>query len=531
MVLGSSCGVVLGVSLLLRSLRCAACLPVAAVDAAPQSSGAVCHGLSPDPAPRRGLRRLTTTCCGWPLPETRDAVSLQHCSYALVNQLAAVIPAGHGPFAIVCAAEAARTGLHGAEEPRTVSLGDLMAGVVVAIDAGYDRGARPRRRRAGPGGRRRLPGADPALPPPGLGGARPRRNLGRRSAPRWPSSAAAWPSGATTVAAIGITNQRETLVAFDRSTGRPLAPAIVWQDRRTAALCAELADGGPPPAGAGHDGPRARSVLQRHEGGLAPPPRRPRPGADDPDLCLLHGGHAGCCGTSPAGTDGGVYATDPSNASRTLLLDTATLAWSAELCALFGVPAADAARGAAVGGPIRHRRAGDLGPAAAVLDGVPVAGVLGDQQAALFGQSCFDPGMVKVTYGTGSFALANAGPDRPAGARRPHRQLRLGPRGRSADRRRPRRLRARGLGLRLGRRHPVAARRARHHLVGGGGRSVGAVGPRQRRGHLRARPSPASGARGGTPPPAASSPGSRVASAAPSSPAPAWRPWRSRCAT
>ena len=113
------------------------------------------------------------------------------------------------------------------------------------------------------------------------------------------------------------------------------------------------------------------------------------------------------------GPSGGAYATDPSNASRTLLLDTATLAWSPELCDLFGVPVHTLPDVRPSAGRFGAAALADLGPASAVLDGVPVSGVLGDQQAALFGQACFDPGMVKVTYGTGSFALANAGPERP----------------------------------------------------------------------------------------------------------------------
>ena len=135
--------------------------------------------------------------------------------------------------------------------------------------------------------------------------------------------------------------------------------------------------------------------------------------ADDPDLsfCTVD---SWVLWNLTGGTRGGVYATDPSNASRTLLLDTATLAWSPELCALFGVPPHTLPEVRPSAGRFGTAALGDLGPAAAVLDGVPVAGVLGDQQAALFGQACFDPGMVKVTYGTGSFALANAGPDRPA---------------------------------------------------------------------------------------------------------------------
>ena len=114
------------------------------------------------------------------------------------------------------------------------------------------------------------------------------------------------------------------------------------------------------------------------------------------------------------GTNGGVYSTDPSNASRTMLYDTAAMAWSEELCALFGVALSTLPEVRPSAGLAGVAKVADLGPAARVLNGVPIAGVLGDQQSALFGQACFTPGMVKVTYGTGSFVLANAGPERPA---------------------------------------------------------------------------------------------------------------------
>ncbi len=142
-----------------------------------------------------------------------------------------------------------------------------------------------------------------------------------------------------TVAAIGITNQRETLVAFDRSTGQPLHRAIVWQDRRSAAICAELTEAGHLP-------------LVRATTGLVLDPYFSATKAS----WLLRSGDLALSASDPAlsfctvdtwvlwnltgATGGGVYATDPSNASRTLLLDTATLAWSPELCDLFGVPPA-----------------------------------------------------------------------------------------------------------------------------------------------------------------------------------------------
>ena len=216
-----------------------------------------------------------------------------------------------------------------------------------------------------------------------------------------------------TVAAIGITNQRETLVAFDRSTGRPLHNAIVWQDRRSAAICAELIAAGQLPFVRATTGlvldpyfsaTKALWLLRHGDLALA---------ADDPNLsfCTVD---AWVLWHLTGGTAGGTYATDPSNASRTLLLDTATLAWSPALCDLFGVPPHTLPEVRPSAGRFGTVALGDRGTAGAVLDGVPVSGVLGDQQAALFGQACFEPGMGKVTYGTGSFALVNAGPDRPS---------------------------------------------------------------------------------------------------------------------
>jgi len=215
-----------------------------------------------------------------------------------------------------------------------------------------------------------------------------------------------------TVAAIGITNQRETLVAFNRSDGRPLHRAIVWQDRRTADICAALEHDGHLPMVRERTGlmldpyfTATKITYLLRQGDLAL-------SATDPDLAF---------GTVDSwllwnltgGTKGGQFATDPSNASRTMLLNTATLAWSAELCALFDVPRHTLPEVRPSAGRFGLAHLPDLGPATAVLHGVPISGVLGDQQAALFGQACIEPGMVKVTYGTGSFVLANAGPERP----------------------------------------------------------------------------------------------------------------------
>ncbi|HWE65835.1 MAG TPA: glycerol kinase GlpK [Acidimicrobiales bacterium] len=219
-------------------------------------------------------------------------------------------------------------------------------------------------------------------------------------------------SGAT-VAAIGITNQRETLVAFDRASGRPLHNAIVWQDRRTAALCAELERAGHLPLVRQRTGlildsyfTASKITYLLRSGDLALSPDSPTLAFGTVDSWVLW--------NLTGGTAGGVFATDPSNASRTMLLNTETLQWSDELCQLFEVPPHTLPELHPSAGRFGLAALGDLGPAGAVLDGVPVSAVLGDQQAALFGQACFDPGLVKVTYGTGSFVLANAGPDRPA---------------------------------------------------------------------------------------------------------------------
>ncbi len=206
------------------------------------------------------------------------------------------------------------------------------------------------------------------------------------------------------IAAIGITNQRETAVVWDRTTGRPRHRAIVWQDRRTADRCEAL-------RAAGHEAQvRARTGLvldpyfsaTKLEWLLGPGGVR----ADDAlafgtvDTWLLW------CLTG--GPDGGVHATDPSNASRTLLYDLDGLVWSDELCALFGVPPACL--------PVVQPSSGRFGvttPADAAGLAVPIAGIAGDQAAALFGHACFEPGMTKNTYGTGSFVLTNLGSTHP----------------------------------------------------------------------------------------------------------------------
>jgi glycerol kinase len=204
------------------------------------------------------------------------------------------------------------------------------------------------------------------------------------------------------VAAIGITDQRETVVTWDRRTGRPLYNAIVWQDRRTAARCDELRE-------AGHlDRVRRTTglVLDPYfsatklewlltTGGVPRGPELAFGTVDSWVLWNLTGGSAGA---------ESVHATEPSNASRTLLFDIGRLDWSPELLDLFAIPPSCL--------PELRPSSGRFGTTADGLPlpaGIRVAGILGDQQAALLGQACLEPGMTKNTYGTGSFVLMNVG--------------------------------------------------------------------------------------------------------------------------
>ena len=199
-----------------------------------------------------------------------------------------------------------------------------------------------------------------------------------------------------TVAAIGITNQRETVVVWDRRTGEPLHRAIVWQDRRTAERCDAL-------RAAGHE------PLVRQQTGLVLDPYFSatklewlfRSGGVEPNADVAFGTVDSWVLWNLTG--GAVQATDPSNASRTLLYDIVNRRWSHELCELFGVPASCL--------PDVLPSSGRFGT---TTDGIPVSGIAGDQQAALFGQACFEPGTAKNTYGTGSFVLMNVGGTCPA---------------------------------------------------------------------------------------------------------------------
>jgi glycerol kinase len=210
--------------------------------------------------------------------------------------------------------------------------------------------------------------------------------------------------GARSIAAIGITNQRETTIVWDRKTGKPVAPAIVWQCRRTAGFCAELAAS--PIAStitrktglvidAYFSGSKIRWILENvagvkqkaHDGELL---------FGNVDTWLIW-----------KLTNGAVHVTDPSNASRTMLMDLATGEWDRELLDTFGVPRAMLPRIVPSSFVVGAAAAEHLGAE------IPIAGIAGDQQAALFGQACFRPGLSKNTYGTGCFALLHTGAKQP----------------------------------------------------------------------------------------------------------------------
>lgn len=203
---------------------------------------------------------------------------------------------------------------------------------------------------------------------------------------------------ASDLAALGLTNQRETAVVWDRGTGQPVANAIVWQDTRTDEVVRALArDGGGDrfrdktglPLATYFAGPKVRWLLD-HRPDLAQQAERGELAFGTVDSWLIW--HL---------TDGACHVTDVTNASRTMLMDLATLDWDDDLIESIGVPRS-------MLGEIVPS-VGVLGEATGSLAGVPIGGVLGDQQAALFGQTCFDVGTAKNTYGTGNFMLLNTG--------------------------------------------------------------------------------------------------------------------------
>lgn len=205
--------------------------------------------------------------------------------------------------------------------------------------------------------------------------------------------------------AIGITNQRETIVVWDRASGRPIDRALVWQDRRTTARCQALRAAG-----------QADAIHQAT--GLVPDPYF---SATKLEWLLEHKARAAhvaverlAAGTMDTWliwklTNGAVHATDPTNASRTMLFDINAMRWSPQLCTLFNVPAAMLAE-------VRPS-SGSFGESAREHFGrpIPILGVAGDQQAALYGQGCWVAGQSKNTYGTGAFLLLQTGATRPVG--------------------------------------------------------------------------------------------------------------------
>ncbi len=208
---------------------------------------------------------------------------------------------------------------------------------------------------------------------------------------------------ATHIVAVGITNQRETTVVWERATGQPIHNAIVWQDTRTQAICDELAgDVGPErfkavtglPLATYFAGPKVRWILDNVDGARA----RAEAGellCGTIDTWLLWNLTGGA-------DDDGIHVTDVTNASRTLLMDLRTLAWDEQIAAEMGVPLAmlpEIRSSSEVYGMCKP----------GILIDVPVAGILGDQQAATFGQACLEVGTAKNTYGTGNFMLLNTG--------------------------------------------------------------------------------------------------------------------------
>ncbi len=228
---------------------------------------------------------------------------------------------------------------------------------------------------------------------------------------------AAVAGGADRFAAIGITNQRETVVAWDRSSGQPLAPALVWQDRRTAEACAAM-------RAAGHE-----AMIQQRTGLLLDPyfsaskmrwliDHNPAVAAATADGRLMLGTiESWLVWKLSGGPAGGMHITDASNASRTSLMALAIVPegadWDAQLLALFGVPRAAL--------PAITDCAGALAISDASLTGgraLPITGMAGDQQAATIGQGCHAPGQTKATFGTGAFVLTNSGHAPPQSSHR-----------------------------------------------------------------------------------------------------------------
>ncbi|HPO59184.1 MAG TPA: glycerol kinase GlpK [Anaerolineaceae bacterium] len=203
------------------------------------------------------------------------------------------------------------------------------------------------------------------------------------------------------LAAIGITNQRETTIVWDRETGRPLYNAIAWQDTRTDQICARLAAGGGQdrfrqqtglPLATYFSGPKIKWIFDNVPG-VREAAGRGQALFGTVDSWLVW--------NLTGGPRGGIHVTDVTNASRTLLMNLSTLDWDPDLLSALEIPAEMLPKICPSSAP--------LGYTTQVVPGVPIAGILGDQQAALFGQACFSPGEAKNTYGTGCFLLLNTG--------------------------------------------------------------------------------------------------------------------------
>jgi glycerol kinase len=208
----------------------------------------------------------------------------------------------------------------------------------------------------------------------------------------------------SSIAAVGITNQRETVVVWDKSTGRPVTNAIVWQDTRTQSICDQLAalgggidrykEGVGLPLATYFSGPKVAWILE-HVPGARDQAAAGRLLFGNIDTWLLWN-------LSGGAEHGGLHVTDVTNASRTMLMNLASLEWDPRICSEMGIPMSMLPE-------IKSSSEvyGECQPA--ILRGTPVAGILGDQQAATFGQACFEAGAAKNTYGTGNFMLLNTG--------------------------------------------------------------------------------------------------------------------------
>jgi len=206
------------------------------------------------------------------------------------------------------------------------------------------------------------------------------------------------------IAAIGITNQRETAVVWDRTTGKPVYNAIVWQDTRTQKIADELGalGGGAErykdrvglPLATYFSGPKIRWILDNVEGAREKAERGELAFGNTDSWVLWN---------MTGGTEGGVHVTDVTNASRTMLMNLDSLTWNEEIAAEMGIPVSMLPEIRSSSEVYGTGREGGLVP------GVPIAGILGDQQAATFGQACFEVGTAKNTYGTGNFMLLNTG--------------------------------------------------------------------------------------------------------------------------